>query len=322
MRPFLIVAALLGAACRNAHPGTATPVRTTRDTSRVAHDTALESRAARLELKVLEQGAQVFAKTGQGERFADWPSDLQGNNDLLTITQPQIIEEIHREYLDAGADIIETNTFNATAISLSDYGMQDLAYEINLEAARLARRVADEVTALTPDKKRYVAGALGPTTRTASTSGMAEAEIALQALRTGTGGGGGGGGSATAPPELNQGTQLLQLSTVEFDRQNYGGALYLANEAKNAAAAGQGRLSSDDRVKPRTGEVPFALPLRLQTTGRANVREGPGSNFRVSYTLDAGAELTAYSYVDQWVRVNDQTNRAGWIHQNLIGRRR
>ena len=105
----------------------------------------------------------------RGERFEDWPSDLQGNNDLLTITQPQIIEEIHREYLDAGADIIETNTFNANAVSLADYGMQDLAYELNLEAARLARRVADEVTAAT-DHKRYVAGALGPTTRTASIS--------------------------------------------------------------------------------------------------------------------------------------------------------
>ena len=104
----------------------------------------------------------------RGERFADWPSDLQGNNDLLTLTQPEIIASIHREYLEAGADIIETNTFNATAISLSDYGMQELAFELNLEAARLARRVADEVS--TPDRPRYVAGALGPTTRTASIS--------------------------------------------------------------------------------------------------------------------------------------------------------
>ena len=104
----------------------------------------------------------------RGERFADWPSDLQGNNDLLTLTQPEIVAGIHREYLEAGADIIETNTFNATAISLSDYGMEELAYELNLEAARLARRVADEMT--TPDRPRYVAGALGPTTRTASIS--------------------------------------------------------------------------------------------------------------------------------------------------------
>jgi 5-methyltetrahydrofolate--homocysteine methyltransferase len=104
----------------------------------------------------------------RGERFADWPSDLQGNNDLLTLTQPEIIAGIHREYLEAGADIVETNTFNATAISLGDYGMEELAHELNLEAARLARRVADQVA--TPDRPRYVAGALGPTTRTASIS--------------------------------------------------------------------------------------------------------------------------------------------------------
>jgi 5-methyltetrahydrofolate--homocysteine methyltransferase len=104
----------------------------------------------------------------RGERFADWPSDLQGNNDLLTLTQPGIIAGIHREYLLAGADIIETNTFNANSVSLADYGLQELAYELNLEAARLARRVVDEVA--TPERPRYVAGALGPTTRTASIS--------------------------------------------------------------------------------------------------------------------------------------------------------
>jgi 5-methyltetrahydrofolate--homocysteine methyltransferase len=104
----------------------------------------------------------------RGERFADWPSDLQGNNDLLTLTQPEIIAGIHREYLEAGADVIETNTFNATAISLADYGMQELAYELNLEAARLARSVVDRVS--TTERPRYVAGALGPTTRTASIS--------------------------------------------------------------------------------------------------------------------------------------------------------
>jgi 5-methyltetrahydrofolate--homocysteine methyltransferase len=104
----------------------------------------------------------------RGERFADWPSDVQGNNDLLTLTQPEIIAGIHREYLEAGADIIETNTFNSTRISLADYGMEDLAYELNFEASRLARSVADEVA--TPERPRFVAGALGPTTRTASIS--------------------------------------------------------------------------------------------------------------------------------------------------------
>jgi 5-methyltetrahydrofolate--homocysteine methyltransferase len=106
----------------------------------------------------------------RGARFADWPSDLRGNNDLLTLTQPDIIAGIHREYLEAGADIIETNTFSAQAISLADYGMQELAYELNLESARLARRECDAMTARTPERPRYLAGALGPTTRTASIS--------------------------------------------------------------------------------------------------------------------------------------------------------
>ncbi|MFV9636568.1 methionine synthase [Mycobacterium neumannii] len=104
----------------------------------------------------------------RGERFKDWPSDVQGNNDLLNLTQPQIIEAIHREYLDAGADIIETNTFNANAISLSDYGMEQLSYEVNYAGAALARKACDEVG--TGDRPRFVAGALGPTTRTASIS--------------------------------------------------------------------------------------------------------------------------------------------------------
>ncbi len=106
----------------------------------------------------------------RGERFADWPSDVQGNNDLLTLTQPDIVRSIHREYLEAGADLIETNTFNANAVSLADYGMAELAYEFCYESARLARAACDEVTERTPERPRYVAGALGPTTRTASIS--------------------------------------------------------------------------------------------------------------------------------------------------------
>ncbi len=106
----------------------------------------------------------------RGERFADWPSDLKGNNDLLVLTQPQIIAGIHRQYLDAGADILETNTFNATRVAMADYGMEDLSYEINVAAAQLARAVADDVTATDTNKPRFVAGVLGPTNRTASIS--------------------------------------------------------------------------------------------------------------------------------------------------------
>ena len=106
----------------------------------------------------------------RGERFTDWPSDLKGNNDLLVLTQPDLVTQLHRQYLEAGADLIETNTFNAQRISLADYGMEDLAYEINLAAARLARTAADDVTAADPGQPRWVMGALGPTVRTASIS--------------------------------------------------------------------------------------------------------------------------------------------------------
>ncbi|WP_372835400.1 methionine synthase, partial [Pontibacterium sp.] len=106
----------------------------------------------------------------RGERFADWHIEVKGNNDLLVLTQPKIIADIHRAYLDAGADIIETNTFNATTIAMADYEMESYSREINVEAARLARQVADEVTAQTPDRPRYVAGVLGPTNRTCSIS--------------------------------------------------------------------------------------------------------------------------------------------------------
>jgi 5-methyltetrahydrofolate--homocysteine methyltransferase len=106
----------------------------------------------------------------RGERFKDWKRDVKGNNDLLVLTQPQIIGEIHEAYLEAGSDIIETNTFNAQAISLADYGMETLAYEMNVAAAKIARVAADKWTKRTPDKPRFVAGAVGPTNRTASIS--------------------------------------------------------------------------------------------------------------------------------------------------------
>ncbi|MBT3815201.1 MAG: methionine synthase [Methylococcales bacterium] len=106
----------------------------------------------------------------RGEQFAHWSSDLKGNNDLLSLTQPDIIKAIHRAYFDAGSDIVETNTFNATTIAMADYQMESLAYELNCVSAKIARQVADEVTRVTPEKPRFVAGVLGPTNRTASIS--------------------------------------------------------------------------------------------------------------------------------------------------------
>jgi 5-methyltetrahydrofolate--homocysteine methyltransferase len=106
----------------------------------------------------------------RGDRFKDSPRDLKGNNDLLVLTQPGIIREIHDAYFAAGADMVETNTFNAQAISQSDYGLEDYAYELNVAAAKLAREAADVWTAKTPERPRFVAGAIGPTNRTASIS--------------------------------------------------------------------------------------------------------------------------------------------------------
>ena len=106
----------------------------------------------------------------RGERFKDWPKDLKGHNDLLNLTQPAIIEEIHRQYLEAGADIIETNTFNSQAISLADYGMHSLGYEISKAGAECARRAVGQSGSAQPGRLCFVAGAIGPTTKTSSIS--------------------------------------------------------------------------------------------------------------------------------------------------------
>jgi hypothetical protein len=147
-------------------------------------------------------------------------------------------------------------------------------------------------------------------TRAEAASGIAEAEIALQSLRA--------SGSA---PVIGEITDLMKQSTAEFDKQNYGGALYLANQAKSSAASARGQLASADRSSLRPGEVPFALPLELQTTARANVRDGPGGDFKVLFTLPSGTSVTGQSYADQWVRITDDSGRRGWVYRSLIGRR-
>jgi len=116
------------------------------------------------------QGEKLDEDDFRGERFADHSDDLKGNNDLLTLTQPDLIRKIHREFLDVGCDLVETNTFNANRISQADYALEDLSEEINREAARLAREACDEVEGDTPDTPRFVVGTIGPTNRTASIS--------------------------------------------------------------------------------------------------------------------------------------------------------
>jgi 5-methyltetrahydrofolate--homocysteine methyltransferase len=134
--------------------------------------TQLEQRILILDggMGTLIQSYKLEEQDYRGQRFADHPCDVKGNNDLLSLTQPQIIRDIHRAYFEAGADIVETNTFNGTSIAMADYQMEDLVYELNKVSAELAKEVADEFTAKNPDKPRFVTGVLGPTNRTASIS--------------------------------------------------------------------------------------------------------------------------------------------------------
>ncbi|MGB1239783.1 MAG: homocysteine S-methyltransferase family protein, partial [Pseudomonadales bacterium] len=147
----------------------------TKDLSHVVNKTAelkalLEQRILVLDgaMGTMIQQHKLEEQDYRGERFAAWHTDVKGNNDMLVLTQPEIIQQIHEQYLEAGADVIETNTFNATVIAMADYDMESLSYEINVEAARLARAAADKYS--TPERPRYVAGVLGPTNRTASIS--------------------------------------------------------------------------------------------------------------------------------------------------------
>ena len=149
--------------------------------------------------------------------------------------------------------------------------------------------------------------------RAEAASAMAEAEIALEALSNLTGGEG--------APEGDQAAHFLEMSTGEFNNQNYGGSLYLASQARSIALAGQARLATGGDEERRPGEVAFALPLPLQTSRRSNVRAGPGLGFRILFTLDPDAPLTGLSYTEEWVRVSDAAGRTGWIFYNLVGSR-
>ena len=150
----------------------ATPPFNTREERIAALYRALRERILVLDGSwgVLIQGYELTEADYRGERFSDWPSDLKGNNDLLILTRPDIISGIHREYLDAGADITSTNTFTSTSIAQADYGLETIAEELNRAGARLGREAVDEVMRLDPSRPRWLAGAIGPTNRTASIS--------------------------------------------------------------------------------------------------------------------------------------------------------
>jgi 5-methyltetrahydrofolate--homocysteine methyltransferase len=164
-------------------------------------------------------------KDFRGDRFADHSKDLKGNNDLLSLTRPDVIEQIHREYLEAGADIIGTNTFSSTSIAQEDYALEELAYELNLASARIARKAADEFNSINPAKPRFVAGALGPTNRTASISPRVEdpafRAVDFQQLKNAY--------QEQARGLMDGGADILLVETI-FDTLNAKAAIYAIQE--------------------------------------------------------------------------------------------
>ena len=163
----------------------------------------------------------------RGARFKDWEYPLQGNNDLLSLTQPEAIAEVHRKYFAAGADIVETNTFSGTTIAMADYHMEELVYELNYESARIAKAVAEEFTAREPDKPRFVAGSIGPTNKTASMSPDVNdpgfRAISFDELRIAY--------KQQVEALLDGGADLLLVETI-FDTLNAKAALFAIEEVK------------------------------------------------------------------------------------------
>lgn len=163
----------------------------------------------------------------RGDRFKDYPIPLQGNNDLLSITQPKAIKEVHAKYFEAGADIIETNTFSATSIAMADYQLEDYVYELNYQSAKIAKEVADKFTLSTPNKPRFVAGSIGPTNRTASMSPDVNdpgyRAITFNQLRNAY--------KEQTEALLDGGVDILLVETV-FDTLNAKAALFAIEEVK------------------------------------------------------------------------------------------
>jgi len=186
----------------------------------------------------------------------------------------------------------------------------------DLELQLLARDAQIErLEASLEDARREVVRSLARLQTTASraeaASALAEADIAVQAL----------GNRNGQAPELGQARRLLEMSAGEFSKQNYGGALYLATQVKGLATAASGRLGGGSANGPQPGEALFAVPVPLQAMTRANVREGPGTDRPILFTVNRGTRLTGHAYTADWVRVSDAGGRTGWIYANLVGRR-
>lgn len=201
----------------------------------------------------------------------------------------------------------ETVTVRDTVV---DRRVGRLEFELLVKDAQLAE-LESRLEDTRDEVVRTMAKLKTAASRAEAASGMAEAEVALQSLR------------ASGQPqalELVRANKLMQQSSAEFNKQNYGGALYLATQARTMSLAGRARLTGESRSQLLAGETLFAVPLRFRVSTRGNVRAGPGTNFPVAFTLEAGTELTGYSHSDEWIKVTDPNGRNGWIYRNLVAR--
>ena len=206
----------------------------------------------------------------RGERFKNHPSDVKGNNDLLNLTRPDVIREVHAAYLDAGADIIETNTFSTQRISMADYGMEDLSYELSFEGARIAKEIATEYTLKNPEKPRFVAGAVGPTNRTLSMSpdvndpgfraiSFEELEAAYYEQVCGL---------------INGGADLLLVETI-FDTLNAKAAIFAIKRYEKELNQ---KIASSQ-------ELPSNLSSSVYQQGQASLSSGKGPRVRLDIMI-------------------------------------
>jgi hypothetical protein len=211
--------------------------------------------------------------------------------------------------------VIVTDTVRLTGRPRRDPELEQQLARLQLQLLERDARVEQLQQDLTEARREVVRAMARLQTlasRAEAASGMAEAEIALEFLRAAVG--------PDGSPVVTLAEQLLMESAAEFNKPNYGGALYLANEARSAAGAAEARLAAGGGAR-RSGEVPFEVPVPLRVRTRSNVREGPGRQFPILFTLEGGALLTGHSHTEGWVRVTDEQGWEGWIFQTLVGSR-
>jgi len=207
-------------------------------------------------------------------------------------------------YVDRAVTRIDTVADPDTRQRLSQIEAEVLARDARIQVLEEQLEEARREVVRTMARSQTVAS------RAEAASGIAEAELAIRTLRTAAG--------RRPAPEASQADRLLTESNGEFEKGNFGGALYLASQARLIAGQGTDRFSRTEAENLRPGETQFQVPLRLRSTSRANVRDGPGTGYRVLYTLDAEQPVTGSSYVEGWVRITDVQGRSGWIARSLV----